>query len=92
MKKKLIKGLIALVFVIGGAAAVTTASNDAHACTKCNTSNMNRKCKCGSSRLFAVKSWTASNGKVRTNWKCKDCPHAFTTELRNGKEVVVTGN
>lgn len=92
MKKKLVRGFIALMLVIGAGTAVTTTSSDAHACTKCNTSNTNRKCKCGSSRLFADKSWTASNGKLRTNWKCRDCGHGFTTELRNGKEVVLTGN
>ncbi len=90
MKKKLIRGLIALALVIGGGVVITMTSNDVHACTKCSTKNDARKCGiCGSSRLFAEKSWTASNGKLRTFWKC-ECGHNFTTELRNGKEVVLT--
>ena len=90
MKKRLIRGMIALALVIGGGAALTMMSVDANGCTKCITKNSARKCgECKSPRLFARKSWTASNGKVRTFWVCEDCGHSFTTELRNGKEVVL---
>ena len=92
MKKKLVRGFIALALVIGTGVAVTMTSDDAHACTNCNVNNTNRKCKCGSSRLFADKIWTASNGKQRTKWICKDCGHKFITELRKGKEVILSDN
>lgn len=91
MKKKLIRGLIALAIVIGGGAAFTMTSSDVQACKKCSTKNSDRKCgECKSTRLFAKTSWTASNGKIRTSWKCEDCGHNFITEMRNGKEVVLT--
>lgn len=91
MKKKLLKGLLAIAIVIGGVTAITMTSDDIHACTKCETKPSARKCgECGSSRLFAGRSWTASNGKVRTPWSCRDCNHSFVTELRRGKEVVLT--
>lgn len=91
MKQKILRGLFALAIVIGGGAAITTTTNDVHACTKCETKPSARKCgECGSSRLFPGESWTASNGKVRTSWTCRDCPHSFVTELRKGKEVVLT--
>ncbi len=90
MRKKLVGGLIALVLAIGGGVAITMTSSDAHACTKCNTSNKARKCgRCKSERLFAEKEWW-ENGKLRTLWKCQDCPHNFITELSNGKEVVIS--
>ncbi len=90
MKRKLLRWLAALAIVIGGGTAIAMTSNDAHACTKCETKPSARKCgECGSSRLFAGKSYTASNGKLRTDWNCKGCSHSFTTELCNGKEVVL---
>lgn len=91
MRCKLIRGLLALAIVIGGGAAITMTSNDVYACTKCETKPSARKCgECGSSRLFAGECWIASNGKVRTPWTCQECKHSFTTELRKGKEVVLT--
>lgn len=91
MKQKLLRGLFVLSIVIGGVAALTETSNDSHACDKCSTKNSDRKCgECGSSRLFAGKMWIASNGKTRTPWTCQDCKHSFVTELRKGKEVVLT--
>lgn len=91
MKPKLLRGLLILAIAIGSGTAITMTSNDAHACKKCETKPSARKCgECGSSRLFAGECWTASNGKVRTPWTCQDCEHSFVTELRNGKEVVLT--
>lgn len=93
MKKRIVRGLIALALVVGGGTAITMTSNDVHACTKCDTNNASRKCgECGSDKLFAKKIFTHTNGKQRTNWKCEKCGHQFTTELRNGKEVVLKGN
>lgn len=93
MNKKVLRGLIALAIVFSGGLAITMSSNDVYACTKCSIKNSNRKCGgCGSSRLYVKKVWTASNGRQRTSWKCEDCPHGFTTELRKGKEVVLNGN
>lgn len=91
MKKKTLRLLFALAIVVGGGIAVTTTTTKAHACEDCETKPSARKCgKCGSSRLFAGECWTASNGKLRTPWTCKDCQHSFVTELRKGKEVVLT--
>lgn len=90
MKKKLVRGFMSLTLVIGICSAVITSSSEVHACKQCNTSNLNRKCKCGSTRLFVKKNYTAPNGKLRNIWECKECKHTFVTELRNGKDVILT--
>lgn len=88
MSKKLVSGFIALAIMIGGGAAIMSTSNETHACEECDTSNLNRKCKCGSSRLFAKKEEYVK-GELRTYWKCEDCSHSFVTARRKGKEVVL---
>lgn len=91
MKKTFLRGLLTLSIIIAAGAMFIMTSNDAKACKKCDTRPSSRKCgECDSSRLFDDDCWTASNGRIRTHWTCIDCTHAFTTELRNGKEVVLT--
>lgn len=90
MRKALAKTVIAIILAAGCGGAVTMTTDNANACTKCNTSNINRKCgKCGSSKLWAIKNYTAANGKLRTDWECENCTHGFTTESRNGRDVLL---
>lgn len=89
MKKKFTKAMLAFALIIGSGAAFAISSIDTQACKECDTSNLNRKCKCGSSRLEGT-NYSAPNGKTRTKWVCRDCKHSFITEMRNGKDVILT--
>lgn len=90
MRKKVISCLIAILAIGVGTVALTMTSTEAVACTKCNTKDESRKCgNCKSHRLWSKRSWTADNGRLRTQWECEDCKHSFITERRNGREVVL---
>lgn len=92
MKKKLIRGLIALTLMIGGTATIITiTAPDAEACKSCNFSNVNRKCgNCNSPKLYSVHYYYGNNGRLHSVWECEDCKHRCVTESKNGKEVLLT--
>lgn len=90
MKKKIAIALLGCMTAFG--AICVLPSLEANACTSCDTSNTNRKCKCGSSSLFDKYIGTNENGKARYRWTCKECGHSFITDSHNNiitaKEVI----
>lgn len=90
MKKRIIIAILGCMATFGAITLIPT--HEAQACSDCNLNNANRKCKCGSSRLFDEYIGTNQDGKARYRWTCKDCEHSFITDNHNtiitAKEVI----
>lgn len=86
MKKYLRVCLVSLILLLGIVELSPTLSFDATACSKCNTSDTNRKCgKCGSNRLFSDpnKKDKYENGYMIFYYKCSDCGHETSKRVKS---------
>lgn len=87
MKKRIVIALLGCMAAFGAITLIP--AHEAQACTSCDTSNTNRKCKCGSSRLYSKYIGTNQDGKARYRWTCQDCTHSFVTDSNNN---IITAN
>lgn len=87
MKKRIFIAILGCMATFGAIAFIPT--HEAQACTSCDTSNTNRKCRCGSSKLYSRYIGTNQEGQARYRWYCESCRHSFVTDSHNN---IITAN
>jgi len=92
MRKKFLRGILALALMIGGGTAVIMDSFAVNACDECDVSSddpTKRTCgKCGH-RGMTKKKAEFKNGKWHVTYKCdnSDCGHIYVRKTYNMSEI-----
>lgn len=86
MKKRIATIVIALTVMIGGGIAMLVSTNEASACSRCDTRYSSRKCgSCGSNRLLGHPSMKSyyKDGYLYMFFQCRDCGHEAMRKERH---------